>query len=109
MLEPPRRFSYSASSAGDGSYAGSRRVSCTDSCRILSNYHMGSSFGTDDYFVESEDEQENENYEGVTPRARTERQRYHSGGSSSVRHKRTDSTRSKPGFLEVPGMVSCEI
>lgn len=106
-MEPPRRFSYSASSAGggDASYAGSRRVSCTDSCRILSNYNMGSSFGTDDYFMETEDENEDnwqqQNEERIGHRKN--RSKY-----SSAKHKRTDSTKSKSALLEVPGMV-CSI
>lgn len=47
LLEPPSRRL---------SYAGRRSVSA--SSRVLSDYPMGSSFGTDDYFMETDDEME---------------------------------------------------
>ncbi|XP_070067919.1 uncharacterized protein [Drosophila takahashii] len=98
LLEPPRRFSYSSMSGGGGGPPGSghvgRRKSGSESSRIFSNYPMGGSFGTDDYFVETEDELEAEEYlqPGAAADEPDERQL----------HQRTDSTRSKPGFLSVP-------
>lgn len=56
---------------------------------------MGGSFGTDDYFNETEDELEPEEY--IQHDAADEQQQL---------HQRTDSTRSKPGFLSVPLAVS---
>ncbi|XP_054083802.1 uncharacterized protein LOC105215090 isoform X2 [Zeugodacus cucurbitae] len=91
LLEPPRRFSYSATS-GVGSFTGGRRKSGSESSRILSNYPMGSSFGNDDYFIETEDELECTDY----PRSGT-----HLDELSDM-PQRTDSTKSKRGFLEVP-------
>ncbi|XP_055838588.1 uncharacterized protein LOC129906719 [Episyrphus balteatus] len=73
LLEPPRRYSYS--------YGGGRRKSGSESSRILTNYPMGSSFGTDDYFMETDDELENPEFEES--------------------HRRTDSVK-RHGFLEVP-------
>lgn len=49
LLEPPSRRL---------SYAGRRSVSA--SSRVLSDYPMGNSFGTDDYFMETDDEMEDE-------------------------------------------------
>ena len=96
LLEPPRRFSYSAMSAGGaGPGAIGRRKSGSESSRIFSNYPMGGSFGHDDYFIETEDELENEEY--MQQDAHDEQEQL---------HKRTDSTRSKPGFLSVPMAVS---
>ncbi|EDW39625.1 GL15430 [Drosophila persimilis] len=93
LLEPPRRFSYSAMSAGGGPPGPiGRRKSGSESSRIFSNYPMGGSFGTDDYFVETEDELEHEEY--MQRDARDEPEHPH--------HQRTDSTRSKQGFLSVP-------
>ncbi|XP_017154351.1 uncharacterized protein LOC108163519 isoform X2 [Drosophila miranda] len=93
LLEPPRRFSYSAMSAGGGPPGPiGRRKSGSESSRIFSNYPMGGSFGTDDYFVETEDELEHEEY--MQRDARDEPEHLH--------HQRTDSTRSKQGFLSVP-------
>ncbi|XP_030383272.1 uncharacterized protein LOC115630757 [Scaptodrosophila lebanonensis] len=97
LLEPPRRFSYSAISAGGGSsHIGvGRRKSGSESSRIFSNYPMGGSFGTDDYFVETEDEMDHEPYmqrDGTLQELDEEAQT----------HKRSDSTRSKQGFLSVP-------
>ncbi|XP_034667310.1 serine-rich adhesin for platelets [Drosophila subobscura] len=90
LLEPPRRFSYSAMSAGGGPPGPiGRRKSGSESSRIFSNYPMGGSFGTDDYFVETEDELEHEEY--------MEHPQDH-----QHLHQRTDSTRSKQGFLSVP-------
>ncbi|XP_017061116.2 flocculation protein FLO11 [Drosophila ficusphila] len=89
LLEPPRRFSYSSMSGGPGSSHVGRRKSGSESSRIFSNYPMGGSFGTDDYFVETEDELEAEEY--LQP-----------GAAEEPSHQRTDSTRSKPGFLSVP-------
>ncbi|XP_039489112.1 streptococcal hemagglutinin [Drosophila santomea] len=89
LLEPPRRFSYSSMS-GAGGHVG-RRKSGSESSRIFSNYPMGGSFGTDDYFVETEDELDAEEY--MQPGAADE---------PDHQHQRTDSTRSKPGFLSVP-------
>ncbi|XP_053960227.1 mucin-5AC isoform X1 [Anastrepha ludens] len=91
LLEPPRRFSYSATS-GVGSFTGGRRKSGSESSRILSNYPMGSSFGNDDYFIETEDELECTDY----PRSGT-----HLDELPDM-PQRTDSTKSKRGFLEVP-------
>ncbi|XP_017063200.2 LOW QUALITY PROTEIN: uncharacterized protein LOC108102607 [Drosophila eugracilis] len=92
LLEPPRRFSYSSmSGGGPGSGHVGRRKSGSESSRIFSNYPMGGSFGTDDYFVETEDELEAEEY--MQPGVPDE---------SDHQHQRTDSTRSKPGFLSVP-------
>ncbi|XP_055916397.1 serine-rich adhesin for platelets isoform X2 [Eupeodes corollae] len=71
LLEPPRRYSYS--------YGGGRRKSGSESSRVLTNYPMGSSFGTDDYFMETDDELENPEFE--------------------VSHRRTDSVKGH-GFLE---------
>lgn len=56
---------------------------------------MGGSFGTDDYFMETEDELEHEEY---MQRDATDEQ--------EQLHQRTDSTRSKQGFLSVPMAVS---
>lgn len=96
LLEPPRRFSYSAISAGGGAPgAPGRRKSGSESSRIFSNYPMGGSFGTDDYFMETEDELEHEEY---MQRDATDEQ--------EQLHQRTDSTRSKQGFLSVPMAVS---
>ncbi|XP_037707849.1 pneumococcal serine-rich repeat protein [Drosophila subpulchrella] len=94
LLEPPRRFSYSSMSGGGGPGSGhvGRRKSGSESSRIFSNYPMGGSFGTDDYFVETEDELEAEEY--MQPGA--------TDGRDDHQHQRTDSTRSKPGFLSVP-------
>ncbi|XP_068140128.1 serine-rich adhesin for platelets [Drosophila tropicalis] len=93
LLEPPRRFSYSAMSPGGAGPGGpGRRKSGSESSRILSNYPMGGSFGTDDYFVETDDELEAEEYIQCTGHDEQEQ----------LRHQRTDSTRSKPGFLSVP-------
>ncbi|XP_037958776.1 serine-rich adhesin for platelets [Teleopsis dalmanni] len=92
LLEPPRRFSYSATSGG--SLTGGRRKSGSETSRILSNYPMGSSFGTDDYFIETEDELDNGDY------VRNEEQLE----ELNAIHRRTDSTKSKQGFLEVPLM-----
>ncbi|KAH8352092.1 hypothetical protein KR084_001934 [Drosophila pseudotakahashii] len=97
LLEPPRRFSYSSMSGGGGGPGSGhvgRRKSGSESSRIFSNYPMGGSFGTDDYFVETEDELEAEEYmqPGATADEPDDRQH----------HQRTDSTRSKPGFLSVP-------
>ncbi|KAH8298013.1 hypothetical protein KR018_004402 [Drosophila ironensis] len=94
LLEPPRRFSYSAMSPGGGGPGSghvSRRKSGSESSRIFSNYPMGGSFGTDDYFMETDDELEAEEYmqrdaQEVAPH----------------QHQRTDSTKSKQGFLSVP-------
>uniref|UniRef100_W8CBF0 Uncharacterized protein n=1 Tax=Ceratitis capitata TaxID=7213 RepID=W8CBF0_CERCA len=91
LLEPPRRFSYSATS-GVGSFTGGRRKSGSESSRILSNYPMGSSFGNDDYFIETEDELECTDY----PRSGTQHDEL------PDMPQRTDSTKSKRGFLEVP-------
>ncbi|KAH8413527.1 hypothetical protein KR009_011995 [Drosophila setifemur] len=92
LLEPPRRFSYSAMSpGGPGSGHVGRRKSGSESSRIFSNYPMGGSFGTDDYFVETDDELEAEEYMQQEVREEKEHQ-----------HQRTDSTRSKQGFLSVP-------
>lgn len=45
LLEPPRRFSFSAASGalsiGGGSYAASRKRSGSETSRIFSNYPMG--------------------------------------------------------------------
>ncbi|XP_067623329.1 serine-rich adhesin for platelets isoform X2 [Eurosta solidaginis] len=93
LLEPPRRFSYSATS-GIGSFAGGRRKSGSESSRILSNYPMGSSFGNDDYFIETEDELECTDY----PRSGTRVDEM-----PAIRPQRTYSTKSKSGgLLEVP-------
>lgn len=56
LIEPsrPRRYSYS----------GTRRKS-TSSSRILSAYPMGDSFGTDDFFAESEGEEEDDFDQGT--------------------------------------------
>ncbi|XP_041566099.1 mucin-5AC [Drosophila elegans] len=96
LLEPPRRFSYSSMSGGGGPGSGhvGRRKSGSESSRIFSNYPMGGSFGTDDYFVETEDELEAEEYH-MQPGAPDDEPVHH-------QHQRTDSTRSKPGFLSVP-------
>lgn len=94
LLEPPRRFSYSAMSGGGGPGVG-RRKSGSESSRIFSNYPMGGSFGTDDYFVETDDELEAEEY--MPPSVQDE---------ADPKHQRTDSTRSKQGFLSVPMAVS---
>ncbi|KAH8251304.1 hypothetical protein KR032_006652 [Drosophila birchii] len=93
LLEPPRRFSYSAMSGGGGPGSGhvGRRKSGSESSRIFSNYPMGGSFGTDDYFVETDDELDAEEY--MPPGAQEE---------ADQKHQRTDSTRSKQGFLSVP-------
>ncbi|XP_036329063.1 uncharacterized protein LOC118741259 isoform X1 [Rhagoletis pomonella] len=91
LLEPPRRFSYSATS-GVGSFTAGRRKSGSESSRILSNYPMGSSFGNEDYFIETEDELECTDY----PRSGTRLDEL------ADMPKRTDSTKSKRGFLEVP-------
>lgn len=106
LLEPPRRFSFSAASGalslGGGvcSYAGSRRRSGSETSRIFSNYPMGSSFGTDDYFMETDDELENGEYhQRATSTMHLEDE---DGGHMGKRHRRTDSTRSKQTFLEVP-------
>ncbi|KAM7354417.1 uncharacterized protein ACRADG_006083 isoform 2-T4 [Cochliomyia hominivorax] len=100
LLEPPRRFSFSAASGalsiGGGSYAGSRRRSGSETSRIFSNYPMGSSFGTDDYFVETDDELENGDYQQRETTVQVE--------DVGKRYKRTDSVKSKQGFLEVPLM-----
>lgn len=97
LLEPPRRFSYSAMSPGGGAAgAHGRRKSGSESSRIFSNYPMGGSFGTDDYFMETEDELEHEEY----------MQRDAQNDEQEQLHKRTDSTRSKQGFLSVPMAVS---
>ncbi|XP_055386089.1 serine-rich adhesin for platelets [Condylostylus longicornis] len=61
LLEPPRRFSISSTGGGIST---ARRRSASESSRILSNYPMGSSFGTDDYFVETDDELD-EDYENL--------------------------------------------
>lgn len=102
LLEPPRRFSFSAASGalsvGGGSFAGSRRRSGSDASRIFGNYPMGSSFGTDDYFVETDDELENGDYQ---QRETT----IHLEDDVVKQNKRTDSVKSKQGFLEVPLMV----
>ncbi|EDV33365.2 LOW QUALITY PROTEIN: uncharacterized protein Dana_GF24077 [Drosophila ananassae] len=94
LLEPPRRFSYSAMSGGGGGPGSGhvgRRKSGSESSRIFSNYPMGGSFGTDDYFVETDDELEAEEYMQRDAREETDNQ-----------HQRTDSTKSKQGFLSVP-------
>ncbi|TMW42391.1 hypothetical protein DOY81_012529 [Sarcophaga bullata] len=100
LLEPPRRFSFSAASGalsiGGGSYAGSRRRSGSETSRIFSNYPMGSSFGTDDYFMETDDELENGDYQQRETTVQME--------GVGKRYKRTDSVKSKQGFLEVPLM-----
>lgn len=63
LLEPPRRFSFTSASRvpsiGGFSYQESRCRSGSDASRIFSNYPMGSSFGTDDYFMETDDDGEN--------------------------------------------------
>uniref|UniRef100_A0A1I8M329 Mucin-5AC n=1 Tax=Musca domestica TaxID=7370 RepID=A0A1I8M329_MUSDO len=103
LLEPPRRFSFSSASGalsiGGATYAGSRRRSGSDTSRIFSNYPMGSSFGTDDYFVETDDEFDNGDFQ--------QRMMASTLGEEVVgkhQHKRSDSTKSKQGFLEVPLM-----
>lgn len=53
---------------------------------------MGSSFGMDDYFMETDDEVEN----GTYPENDQELESH---------HKRTDSTKDAQGFLEVPHAV----
>lgn len=57
LVQPsrPRRYSYSS---------GTRRKS-TSSSRILSAYPMGDSFGTDDFFAESEGEEEDDFDQGT--------------------------------------------
>ncbi|ALC38750.1 CG15431 [Drosophila busckii] len=97
LLEPPRRFSYSAVSAGGASAGPGRRKSGSESSRIFSNYPMGGSFGTDDYFMETDDELEQEEYmqRDARDEEREEQQQQH-------HHQRNDSTRSKQGFLSVP-------
>lgn len=56
---------------------------------------MGSSFGNDDYFIETEDELECTDF----PRSGT-----HLDELADM-PQRTDSTKSKRGFLEVPPAV----
>uniref|UniRef100_A0A1A9WKN5 Uncharacterized protein n=1 Tax=Glossina brevipalpis TaxID=37001 RepID=A0A1A9WKN5_9MUSC len=95
LLEPPRRFSFSAASGalsvGGGSYATARKKSESETSRIFSNYPMGSSFGTDDYFMETDDEIENGDY---IPQD-NEKQ------LNEIRKEteRKDSTKSKEGLL----------
>ncbi|XP_073825674.1 uncharacterized protein isoform X1 [Musca autumnalis] len=104
LLEPPRRFSFSSASGalsiGGATYAGSRRRSGSDTSRIFSNYPMGSSFGTDDYFVETDDEFDNGDFQQRVMASTLGEEVV--GGKHQ--HKRSDSTKSKQGFLEVPLM-----
>uniref|UniRef100_A0A1I8PGC6 Uncharacterized protein n=1 Tax=Stomoxys calcitrans TaxID=35570 RepID=A0A1I8PGC6_STOCA len=102
LLEPPRRFSFSSASGamsmGGGSYVGSRRRSGSETSRIFSNYPMGSSFGTDDYFVETDDEFDNGDFQQRVMASTLDEELV------GKHHKRSDSTKSKQGFLEVPLM-----
>ncbi|XP_075152252.1 uncharacterized protein LOC142226238 [Haematobia irritans] len=102
LLEPPRRFSLSSASGalsvGGGSYVGSRRRSGSETSRIFSNYPMGSSFGTDDYFVETDDEFDNGDFQQRVMASTLDEELV------GKHHKRSDSTKSKQGFLEVPLM-----
>lgn len=66
LLEPPRRFSFTSASRvpsiGGFSNQESRCRSGSEASRIFSNYPMGSSFGTDDYFMETDDDGENNSF-----------------------------------------------
>ncbi|XP_055612552.1 serine-rich adhesin for platelets-like, partial [Uranotaenia lowii] len=61
LLNPPRRYSY-ASSRG-------HRNSVSVSSRILSAYNMGESFGQDDYFLESDGEEADDEFDQFTTTA----------------------------------------
>jgi hypothetical protein len=62
LIEPHRRFSYNEKL---------RRQSTSESqsSRILSAYRMGDSFGTDDYFLESDGEEADDEFEQFTTTA----------------------------------------
>jgi hypothetical protein len=62
LIEPHRRFSYNEKF---------RRQSTSESqsSRILSAYRMGDSFGTDDYFIESDGEEADDEFEQFTTTA----------------------------------------
>uniref|UniRef100_A0A1B0EWS5 Uncharacterized protein n=1 Tax=Lutzomyia longipalpis TaxID=7200 RepID=A0A1B0EWS5_LUTLO len=55
LVDPPRRYSY----------GGTKPKCSSESSRILSAYQMGDSFGTDD-FIESDDEQEVDDFDQTT-------------------------------------------
>ncbi|KAI9586437.1 uncharacterized protein LOC119634253 [Glossina fuscipes] len=97
LLEPPRRFSFSAASGalsiGGGSYVATRKRSGSETSRIFSNYPMGS-FGADDYFMETDDEVENGDY---VPQDNAKQ--LNEVGREA---ERKDSIKSKHGFLKVP-------
>jgi hypothetical protein len=62
LIEPHRRYSYNERL---------RRQSTSESqsSRILSAYRMGDSFGTDDYFIESDGEEADDEFEQFTTTA----------------------------------------
>ncbi|XP_055644885.1 uncharacterized protein LOC129780539 isoform X2 [Toxorhynchites rutilus septentrionalis] len=61
LLNPPRRYSY-ASSRG-------HRNSVSVSSRVLSAYNMGESFGQEDYFLESDGEEADDEFDQYTTTA----------------------------------------
>ncbi|XP_058452702.1 serine-rich adhesin for platelets isoform X2 [Malaya genurostris] len=61
LLNPPRRYSYASSRA--------HRNSVSVSSRVLSAYNMGDSFGQDDYFLESDGEEADDEFDQYTTTA----------------------------------------
>ncbi|XP_055539013.1 serine-rich adhesin for platelets isoform X2 [Wyeomyia smithii] len=61
LLNPQRRYSYASSR--------SHRNSVSVSSRILSAYNMGDSFGQDDYFLESDGEEADDEFDQYTTTA----------------------------------------
>lgn len=61
------------------SYAGVRRKSTSiDTSRIFSAYPMGGSFGIDDYFIESDGEEADDEFDQITNSAEVEEHPNHS-------------------------------
>lgn len=70
LIDPPRRFSYGGRSHGGRSYGNrGHRKSTSDSSRILNKYNMGESFQTDDFFLESDGEEADDEFEQITTTA----------------------------------------
>ncbi|XP_058822967.1 serine-rich adhesin for platelets isoform X2 [Topomyia yanbarensis] len=83
LLNPPRRYSY-ASSRG-------HRNSVSVSSRVLSAYNMGDSFGQDDYFLESDGEEADDEFDQYTTTADVG---YPTGNYLMVPGRGTESRRS---------------
>lgn len=57
LLGPPRRFSYSSDSG---------RKSTSEAAKVLSAYPMGGSFGIDDYFLETDGDEADDEFDQLT-------------------------------------------